>query len=52
MGMQATIATSPELAKLYGVELKEVFGALRSAKAFKAEAFTAAAKKLNRSVVQ
>lgn len=51
MGMQATIATSPELAKLYGVELKEVFGALRSAKAFKAEAFTAAAKKLNRSVV-
>lgn len=50
MGMQATIATSPELAKLYGIELKELFGTLKSAKAFKAEAFTAAAKKLNRSV--
>jgi hypothetical protein len=52
MGMQATIATSPELAKLYAIELKEMFGALRSAQAFKPEGFTAAAKKLNRSVLR
>ena len=50
MGMQATIASSPELAKLYGVELKELFGTLRSSNAFKPETFTAAAKKISRSV--
>ena len=50
MGMQAAIASSPELAKIYGVEIKELFGTLKSSKAFAAEKFTAAAKKLNRSV--
>jgi hypothetical protein len=50
MGMQAAIASSPELAKLYGVEIKELFGTLKSSKAFTAEKFTTAAKKLQRSV--
>lgn len=49
MGMQAAVASSPELAKIYGIEIKELFGTLKSSKAFAAEKFTAAAKKLNRS---
>lgn len=52
MGIQATLATSPQLAKVYAVELKELFATLKSSKSFKAERFTAAAKKLSASVVR
>lgn len=52
MGIQATLATSPELARVYGVELKELFATLRSSKNFKPERFTATAKKLNNSIVR
>jgi hypothetical protein len=52
MGIQATLATSPQLAKVYAVELKELFATLKSSKSFKAERFTAAAKRLSSSVVR
>ena len=52
MGMQATIASSPELANMYAKDIKELFATLKSSEAFKAEAFTLAAQKLNRTVNQ
>lgn len=50
MGIQATIASSPELARRYDAQLKELFGALKSSKAFGAEQFTKVATKLARSL--
>jgi hypothetical protein len=52
MGMQATIASSPELATRYDKDLKEIFGTLKSSEAFKPEAFTAAAQKLSRKMTR
>jgi len=40
MGMQATIASSPELAKRYDAALKELFTTLKSADTFKPDTFT------------
>ena len=47
MGMQATLASSPQLAQSYGATLKEVFKTLAKSEAFNAERFTAAVKKLD-----
>jgi hypothetical protein len=52
MGMQATVASSPELAKPYDAPLKDMFATLRSAEAFKPEAFTRAANAFHRLVSQ
>jgi hypothetical protein len=52
MGMQASIASSPELATRYDKDLKELFGTLKSSEAFKPEAFTAAAQKLSRKMTR
>lgn len=46
MGMQAVLATSPELGKRYDSQLKAVFDALASSEAFKAEQFNTATTKL------
>lgn len=50
MGMQATIASSPELAKLYDRDLKALFATLKSSEAFKPEPFTTAAQKLSQAL--
>ena len=50
MGMQATIASSPELAKRYDAPLKELFVTLKNAESFKPEAFTRATIAFNRSL--
>jgi len=52
MGMQATVASSPELAKRYDAPLKEIFATLKSANTFKPEAFTRAASAFHRLVSQ
>lgn len=52
MGMQATIASSPELAARYDKDLKEIFQTLKSSEAFKPETFTAAAQKLSRKLTR
>ena len=50
MGIQAVVATSPELARRYAGEVKELFGTLKSSSAFKPERFSTVAKKLEASV--
>jgi hypothetical protein len=40
MGMQATIASSPELAQRYDKPLKGLFATLKNADSFKPDAFT------------
>lgn len=52
MGMQAVLATSPELGKRFDNQLKVVFDSLASSEAFKAESFTAATTKLAATLQQ
>jgi Cytochrome c554 and c-prime len=52
MGMQATIASSADLATRYDKDLKDIFSTLKSAEAFKPDAFTAAAQKLSRKMTK
>jgi Cytochrome c554 and c-prime len=47
MGMQAALASSPELTQSYSAMLKEIFKTLAKSEAFNAERFTAAVKKLD-----
>jgi hypothetical protein len=47
MGIQATTASSPELAQKYGASVRELFTTLRNAKAFKAEQFVARVRELH-----
>lgn len=47
MGMQAAVASSPELSQRYGGALKEIFKTLRASEAFNADRFTAAVRKVN-----
>ena len=46
MGMQAVLATSPELAKTYKSGLDSIYSTLKSAEAFSPEAFTKACKEM------
>ncbi len=48
MGMQASVASSPELARRYDAPLKELFATLKSAESFKPDAFTRQATTLHR----
>ena len=52
MGMQATVASSPELAKRYDAPLKQLFISLKNAEAFNPEAFRRAASAFNRLASQ
>jgi hypothetical protein len=52
MGIQATIASSPELALRYDTQLKDLFSTLKSSETFGAEKFTRAATRLNQSVTR
>jgi hypothetical protein len=47
MGMQALLATAPELGARYKSDLDAVFATLKSAKSFGPEAFSEAAGRLN-----
>jgi hypothetical protein len=47
MGIQATVATSPELAKTYSTNIKDLFLTLKSSSSFKPERFSTAAKTLD-----
>jgi hypothetical protein len=46
MGMQATIASSPELAQRYDKPLKGLFATLKNADSFKPDAFTREAQRI------
>ena len=50
MGIQATLASSSQLAKEYKSELDKLFKTLSQPTNFKSERFTAAATKLQRSI--
>jgi hypothetical protein len=52
MGMQAAIASSPELAKMHDKELKELFATLKSPDTFKPESFTRVALSFSRQLSQ
>jgi hypothetical protein len=46
MGLQAALATSPDLATRYTVQLKRVFGTIENAEKFSPERFIEAAREL------
>jgi hypothetical protein len=52
MGIQATIASSGELATRYDTKLKDLFSTLKSSETFGADKFTRAATRLNQSMTQ